>query len=133
MIIFEQIYNAALRLREISIEGLDKVFSLIDKEFKNGNGNNIMERGKYFANQIVYGHDTFKNTADQKIDQNDFLIEAFKYAKDKSNNDISILNHYKNLFYYFFLGMGKIFKIDPAYKIIPKKDFSAGPGGKYKK
>jgi len=133
MKIFEQIYNAANKLREMSIEGLDRTFSLIDKEFKNGDGNNIIKRGRYFANQISNGYDTFKSTTGQEIDQNDFLIEAFKYAKNKSNNDISMLNHYKNLFYYFFLGMGKIFKIDPAYKVIPKKDFSAGSDGKYKK
>lgn len=36
MEIFEQIYTAALRLREMSIEGLDKIFNLIDKEFKMG-------------------------------------------------------------------------------------------------
>lgn len=29
--------------------------------------------------------------------------------------------------------MGKVFKIDPAYKIIPKRDFSVGSGIKYKR
>jgi hypothetical protein len=29
--------------------------------------------------------------------------------------------------------MGKVFKIDPAYKIIPKRDFSTGANGKYKR
>lgn len=72
MKIFEQIYNAANKLREMSIEGLDRTFSLIDKEFKNGDGNNTIERGRHFANQISHGYDTFKSTTGQEIDQNDF-------------------------------------------------------------
>ena len=119
----EDVYNCAFRnshFREMSPRGLCVVFDVADKNFHE-KGLRIEQKGKDFAKELSDGADIYRDNDGTPIPNNDpiiFLRKLYDYAK-QTNRDIQ---HFKNLCYYFFMGLGNLFPIEDGYKKLPKKD-----------